>query len=62
MNWRGIMELAIGLPLGIVGFYLAVRLASYAVCKSIKQVFQTKEKQYEKEKEKERTQNGLAQK
>lgn len=44
------MEIAFGVPLGIVGFYLAFRLASYAICQSIKQVFKPKEKRYEKEK------------
>ena len=36
------MAYVIGLPLGLVGFYLAVRLASYAICQSIKQVFHNK--------------------
>lgn len=45
------MTYVIGVPLGIVGFYLVIRLASYAICQSIKQVFKPKENCYE-EKEK----------
>ena len=55
MNWREIMEIAIGVPLSLFGFYLMVRLASYAICKSIKQVFQPKEMRNEKEKEQKKT-------
>lgn len=49
------MEIVIGVPLGIMGFYLAVRIASYAICKSIKQVFQPKEKVNEKEQKQKKT-------
>ena len=49
MNIGEIMTYAIGIPLGLFGFYLAIRLASYAICQSIKQVFQPKEKCYEEE-------------
>ena len=38
-DWRDIMELVIGIPLSLIGFYAAIRLGSYAICKSIKQVF-----------------------
>jgi hypothetical protein len=50
MNWGDIMTYVIAVPLSVVGFYLAVRIASYAICKSIHQVFKPKEKRYEKEK------------
>lgn len=45
------MEYAIGVPLSCLGIYVFMRLTSYAICKSIKQVFgnQTKENQNGKE-------------
>ena len=44
------MTYVIGVPLGLFGFYLAVRLASYAICQSIKQVFhKQKERTHGKE-------------
>lgn len=53
------MELAIGIPLSLFGFYLMVRLASYAICKSIQQVFKPKEKVDEKGQKQKKT--GFAQ-
>ena len=45
------MEYAIGVPLSCIGIYVFMRLTSYAICKSIHQVFgkQTKEKKHGKE-------------
>lgn len=53
------MEIVIGVPLSLVSFYVLVRLASYAICKSIKQVFQPKEKRNEEKQEQKKT--GFAQ-
>lgn len=53
------MEIAIGVPLGLFSFYLMVRIASYAICKSIKQVFQPKEMKHEEKQEQKKA--GLAQ-
>jgi hypothetical protein len=33
------MEYVIYIPFGFIGFYLAIRLASYAIFQSLKQVF-----------------------
>lgn len=41
-DWNKIMTYVIGIPLSLLGFYIFMRLASYAVCKSIKQVFGSK--------------------
>jgi hypothetical protein len=38
-EWRIIMEYVIYIPFGFIGFYLAIRLASYAIFQSLKQVF-----------------------
>lgn len=55
MNWRLAMEIAIGVPLSIVGFYLAMRLGSYAILMSIKQVFKTQSTKENENDEKKRS-------
>lgn len=48
------MEYAIGVPLSCLGIYVFTRLTSYAICKSIQQVFgkQKKENYHGKEDQK----------